>query len=73
VALGFVVRVIPVPAVLVLGFWVVLQVVNSVFTFARGQTAGVAFMAHVGGFLVGLVLIGLFRRPERRRWYRRSL
>jgi rhomboid family protein len=73
VIFGFFVRVIPVPALIVLGFWVVLQVVNSVFTFARGDTGGVAFLAHIGGFVAGLLLLGVFRRPQVRRGPRRGL
>jgi rhomboid family protein len=61
VIFGFFVRVIPVPALVVLGFWVVLQFANSVFTFGRGDTGGVAFIAHLGGFIVGLLLINVFR------------
>ncbi len=71
VIFGYFARMIPVPAMVVLGFWVVLQFVNSVFTFARGGAEGVAFLAHLGGFVAGLALIGLFRRPRirrRRRW-----
>ena len=71
VIFGFFVRTIPVPAFVVLGFWIVLQFANSLLTFARGDTGGVAFLAHIGGFLTGLLLIGVFRRsPVRRgrRW-----
>ena len=71
VVFGYFVRTVPVPAMVVLGFWVVLQFVNSIFTFARGGAGDVAFLAHVGGFLAGLALIGVFRRspvPRRRRW-----
>ena len=67
VIFGFFVRMIPVPALVVLGFWVILQFANSVFTFGRGDTGGVAFLAHLGGFVAGLVLIGVFRRPQVRR------
>ena len=63
VIVGFFVRVIAVPALVVLGFWVVLQVLHSVFTFARGETGGVAFLAHVGGFVAGIALIHSFRSP----------
>jgi membrane associated rhomboid family serine protease len=71
VIFGFFVRVIPVPALLVLGLWFVVQFASSVFTFARGDAGGVAFLAHVGGFVAGLLLINVFRRrPFRRsrRW-----
>ena len=64
---GFFVRVISVPALVVLGFWVVLQFANSVFTFARGETGGVAVLAHLGGFVAGLGLVHIFRGERRRR------
>ena len=72
VIFGFFVRVIPVPALVVLGFWVVLQLANSLVTFGRGDTGGVAFFAHLGGFLAGLLLINVLRRP-RPRWWRPGL
>jgi membrane associated rhomboid family serine protease len=73
VIFGFFVRVVPVPAMIVLGFWVVLQFVNSVFTFVWGDTGGVAFLAHLGGFIAGLMLLGVFRRPRIQRRRRRGL
>jgi len=62
--IGFFWRVVPIPALIVLGFWIVVQALNGVFTFGRGEPAGVAFMAHVGGFVAGMVLVSLFRRRE---------
>jgi membrane associated rhomboid family serine protease len=48
------------PAGWVLGFWFVLQLLYS---FAHsGQQGGVAWGAHVGGFLAGMLLIPVFRR-----------
>jgi membrane associated rhomboid family serine protease len=71
IVFGFFWRIVPVPAVIVLGFWIVVQAVNSVLTFGRGEGGGVAFLAHVGGFVAGLVLIGVFRRRPRG-WAARS-
>jgi len=65
VGFGWFWRVVPVPAVVVLGFWIVVQVVNALGTFSGGQTGGVAFLAHVGGFVAGMVLIPVFRRSPR--------
>jgi membrane associated rhomboid family serine protease len=48
------------PAVLVLGLWLVIQVLASVV--AGEEEGGVAFRAHVGGFLAGLALVAAFRR-----------
>jgi len=48
-------------ALLYLGYWFVLQLVNGTFDIARGiEGAGVAFGAHVGGFVGGVILYRLF-------------
>jgi membrane associated rhomboid family serine protease len=56
------------PAAIVLGMWILLQVFSQISTPA-GQASGVAYMAHIGGFTVGLVLILLLGRgsPRQRR------
>lgn len=58
------------PAVFYLGFWFVSQLLNGVLTVMTGAQAfgGVAWWAHIGGFLAGLVLVHLFayRRYVRR-------
>ncbi len=55
------------PAVVVLGFWIVLQVISQYTAFANTQLSqgGVAYMAHIGGFVAGVILTFLFRRPLR--------
>jgi membrane associated rhomboid family serine protease len=62
VVFGFFFRFVPVPAMMVLGFWIIVQVANGLFTFGRGEPGGVAFLAHVGGFVAGMILILPFRR-----------
>jgi membrane associated rhomboid family serine protease len=44
------------PALVVLGLWILLQIVSQVGTPA-GEASGVAYMAHIGGFVAGVVLI----------------
>ncbi len=62
---------IEIPAVYLLGLWFVMQFVNGLGALvppAEGQLAGgVAFWAHIAGFGAGVLLIFLFRRPERAR------
>jgi membrane associated rhomboid family serine protease len=59
---GFLIRFIHVPAVIVLGFWIVVQVFNGLISVnATGQTGGVAWFAHIGGFVAGIVLLFLLR------------
>jgi membrane associated rhomboid family serine protease len=48
--------VVHVPAFIVLGGWIVLQLVSQV-SLVRGEPSGVAYMAHIGGFIAGLVLV----------------
>ena len=48
---------IQVPALIVIGLWIVLQFFSGIGSIANtAQTGGVAYMAHIGGFLAGLVL-----------------
>ena len=47
------------PAMWVLGFWILLQLINS--AFADPAKGGVAFGAHIGGFVAGLALIPFFK------------
>jgi len=63
--LGYWIRFIQLPAVLVLGFWFVLQVFSGVAAIASSATGGVAWFAHIGGFVAGLV-VGLFLRGKAR-------
>jgi membrane associated rhomboid family serine protease len=50
-----------VPAVVVLGLWIVIQLINGFGSIANTpETGGVAFLAHIGGFVAGFVLVRLF-------------
>ena len=55
-------RVIQVPALIVIGLWIVLQFFSGIGSISNtAETGGVAYMAHIGGFLAGVVLTFLFR------------
>lgn len=56
------IRIINVPAVIVLGLWFAVQLISA--ERAPADTGGVAFWAHVGGFLCGLLLLPLFKRRD---------
>lgn len=71
----FFLQLIEIPAVIVLGFWIVVQVLNGLLTF-NFEGGGVAWFAHIGGFGVGMLLVGIFKRravpwgwQRRRMWY----
>ncbi|MBI3634662.1 MAG: rhomboid family intramembrane serine protease [Candidatus Rokubacteria bacterium] len=63
VTFGFFARLIRVPAIVVLGFWIVVQLLNGLVTFGAGAAGGggVAWFAHIGGFLAGFGLLYLLR------------
>jgi membrane associated rhomboid family serine protease len=55
-----------VPALMVLGLWIVIQFINGIGSMATTtETGGVAYMAHIGGFVAGLVLVKLMATPRR--------
>jgi membrane associated rhomboid family serine protease len=58
VFLGFFYQLIEVPALLVLGFWFVLQLIDGIASLGLSSATegGVAFFAHIGGFVAGLVI-----------------
>ncbi|MBP2291146.1 rhomboid family intramembrane serine protease [Azospirillum rugosum] len=58
-----IVRIITVPAILVLGVWFLGQILSGLSTPTTSD-GGVAFWAHVGGFVAGVVLIPFFKRPN---------
>jgi membrane associated rhomboid family serine protease len=69
VFLGFFYQLIDVPAILVLGFWFVLQILDGIVSTGPSAGAGIAFFAHIGGFVAGalaarlVILLGVRRRP----------
>jgi membrane associated rhomboid family serine protease len=62
VPIGFMLTSVALPAWMMLVYWVLIQVVSGLFTIGSQPGGGVAFWAHVGGFVAGLVLVKLFAR-----------
>jgi membrane associated rhomboid family serine protease len=58
VPLGFFSQITRLPAVLVLGLWFLLQLISEI---GAPLGAGVAFRAHIGGFMAGMALIPFFK------------
>jgi len=59
---GFYLHTMQIKASWVLGFWFVMQLISSVAN--AGQQGGVAFGAHIGGFVAGMLLLPLFKRSS---------
>lgn len=51
---------IKVPAFIVLGFWIMLQIANGTGYLGGSEASGIAYAAHIGGFIAGLILINRF-------------
>jgi membrane associated rhomboid family serine protease len=63
VVLGFFITSIALPAWVMLGYWFLIQFVSGWVSFG-GEGGGVAFWAHVGGFVAGIVLVKMFARSD---------
>ncbi|OGO06569.1 MAG: hypothetical protein A2Y73_02225 [Chloroflexi bacterium RBG_13_56_8] len=61
VFLVYIVRFAELPAIIVLGAWFVLQIFNGLASITAMASGGVAWFAHIGGFVVGLLVGFLFR------------
>ena len=61
------IRVISLPAIILLGYWILIQVLSGITEFGSGTGGGVAWFAHIGGFVTGLVLIILMRKGTKKR------
>jgi membrane associated rhomboid family serine protease len=70
IPMGIVSRIVELPAIYFLGFWFVLQFFSGVSSLAATaeEGGGVAFWAHVGGFVAGLVVAKIFRPRNEESW-----
>jgi membrane associated rhomboid family serine protease len=65
VPLGFIITRMALPAWAMLLYWAFIQLASGVTSIgAETGTGGVAFWAHIGGFVAGVVLVKLFQRPD---------
>jgi len=63
---GLFYRIVSIRALFVLGFWFILQIFYGVLSLpGAGRTGGVAFWAHIGGFVAGMLLVKFFVRRSR--------
>jgi membrane associated rhomboid family serine protease len=72
ITFGFFIRFVQVPAIIVLGFWIVVQVLNGLLSYGAlaagaAERGGVAWFAHIGGFVAGVILLFLLRPRVTRR------
>ena len=68
---GFFSQLIKIRALYVLGFWFVLQFINSFLSSSSG--GGVAYAAHIGGFISGVILILFFNKKSKKNNYKTKI
>lgn len=60
-----------IPAPFMLGYWFILQLLSGATSLpGAGETGGVAFFAHVGGFIAGFIIAQLFKKEQKEEWWR---
>jgi membrane associated rhomboid family serine protease len=74
ILLGFFFTTFMLPAWVMIGYWIVLQIIQGLFSLSMRsmETGGVAFFAHVGGFVAGAALVWLFRDRDRLAYQRQA-
>lgn len=65
VFLGFFIQIVKIPALIVIGFWAIIQVINGILSKGFLNQGGVAWFAHIGGFLAGLITIRFWIKKRR--------
>lgn len=60
------IRVVSVPTIILLGYWIFIQVLSGITEFGSQTQGGIAWFAHLGGFVAGLALIIMMRKRGRR-------
>jgi len=57
-----------IPAYVVIGFWFIIQFIFATVSLVGGVGSGIAFWAHIGGFVFGLIFTLLFRKRKKRKY-----
>jgi membrane associated rhomboid family serine protease len=69
--LGWFIRVTFIPAIFLVGFWFLIQLFSQVGSVLQMEAGGVAYMAHIGGFIFGMITARIFEigeRVEEQKW-----
>ena len=66
--LGFFITTVRIPALIVIGFWAIIQIGSGLLSSGLHEHGGIAWFAHVGGFIIGLLTIKLWIPRRTRKW-----
>ncbi len=64
--LGIFIQIVRIPAVLVLGYWILIQILSGFAEFGPQTGSGIAWFAHIGGFIAGFLLIMVMKKPSKK-------
>jgi membrane associated rhomboid family serine protease len=59
------IQIIRIPAVVMIGYWILIQILSGLAEFGSIKGGGIAWFAHIGGFVAGLILILLLKKRKR--------
>ncbi len=65
------IQVVRIPAIILLGYWILIQVLSGLAEFGSKAGSGIAWFAHIGGFITGFIIIIIFRKRRKRPYLRR--
>ncbi|MEE8300275.1 MAG: rhomboid family intramembrane serine protease, partial [Desulfatiglandales bacterium] len=65
--LGIFIQIVRIPAIIVLGYWMLIQILSGFTEFGSRTVSGIAWFAHIGGFIAGSLLIIVMKGSSRRR------
>ena len=68
IILGFFFTIIKIPALIVIGFWAIIQFASGLLSTGVQSKGGIAWFAHIGGFLIGLLTVKLWLPRRNKRW-----
>ncbi len=64
----FFVKIVYIPAIIILGFWILIQVISGFAEYGLRTGSGIAWFAHIGGFIAGMALIATIKKRKGRRY-----
>jgi len=68
VIIFFFVKIVYIPAIIMLGFWILIQAISGFVEYGLRTGSGIAWFAHIGGFITGLALIAILKKRKGRRY-----
>jgi membrane associated rhomboid family serine protease len=62
------IKIVYIPAIIILGYWILIQVISGFAEYGLRTGSGIAWFAHIGGFIAGMALIAIIKKRKGRRY-----